>query len=400
MVPARTPPTPTLTEDERSTATSPDRVDGHGFPPAADTAWMLHAALTNSASARAWQDPRNRWVPEHEEFQEFVHIKPQPGVGPRGHVLGGVATVKLTHPSSLPHPIPAPAPASFSAAHSPPKTGPVWGNGWTESMQAYNVSPNGSPLREPRVGPTGHVLGSAPAPQPRPRGVGPNGHVLGGGKAEDNQPSSEVLYDTSRPMQRTHSLPAPPAQAPTLQVTASPAGCVRPPIVPQEGAGLGVPSQSEAMTRARPRALSRVSSMNLRNDLDTVVEVEEPMPSPRLPLLVQKPTRSFPICEEDDSEEDTHTDLSISFSEESGVVSPGLPTPKDDVLDGSNPFAPFVVSSTPSVSAEDVRYYDERHNIVSIANKDTEPVVNLPNNLPVPKSKPLSRKARRRAGKR
>jgi hypothetical protein len=137
--------------------------------------------------------------------------------------------------------------------------------------------------------------------------------------------------------------------------------------------------------------------MNLRNELDTVVEEEEPVPSPRVFTTPIKQANSFLFCEENDDGEDASTDAAVSevsVESASDVVQPS--TPQDSDHDG---FSPFVVLSSLTSGTEDIRYYDERETVVSADQKDDTPVVNIPRTLGVPNVKPLSRKAQRRAAR-
>jgi hypothetical protein len=388
-----TPPTPGLTESERSAATSPSGFDdhvlstpshlhasgharAHAYAPAdartSEAAWKLHETLTRAAYTQGWsQEMAGVHQYQHFEPEEAsVYVHPQqragPGVGPRGHALGG-----MQMQPKLPY---APAPAQLH----------VQGRGQVQAPgQEQRYSPTTSPSRSPsayvppggeyfdpnpnlipRLAPVeqpfnrydgpgpGYAYGAAgPAHQASPtRAVGPSGHVLGGARvtpspSDVSSEDVEVIYDTSH----TQSSPVSPSRHGVLGGS-PPRNVTRPKIVVQGPASSNLSDvASKTQIQTRPRALSRRLSMNLRLGLDTVMEVEEPVPSPRvanLPMtmtLAHKRTRSFPIREEEDVEayaeaeaEGEVVSISSSVSEVS-AESPVLRTPRDDEIDSRTP---------------------------------------------------------------
>jgi hypothetical protein len=337
---------------------------------------MVHAALTHSANTRAWQPPRFTLGYEYEETQEPVYLQSlEPGVGPGGHVLGGHNTRFRQQPPLL----------QFTPEHTP-----TW--------DSARVAPQYSADPQALVMPTGRSPpGGMWAPQAKGPKVGPSGHVLGGGTSrKDDASSPEVFYDTSRSdggHQNSTALSHDIASRPVaVSATRPRSSSLRAELTL---AGAPTPVQTQLPSRTRPRALSRISSMNLRNELDPVVEEEEPVPSPRLTSRELKLQSSFPVCEDDDVE-DPSADLAISerSSSSSSVSSEGAQplTPKDEFA----MVAPHIVMASLNPTAEDILYYDERQIVVSLVDK-SEPIVNLPKALP---AKPLSRKAQRRAARR
>jgi hypothetical protein len=128
--------------------------------------------------------------------------------------------------------------------------------------------------------------------------------------------------------------------------------------------------------------------MNLRLGLDTVMEVEEPVPSPRvanLPMtmsLAHKRTRSFPIREEEDVEANAEAEaegevVSISSSvSEVSAESPVLRTPRDDEINSRTPIGSAGDSDVDGHDGKekDSRSYHESVLVAALDNLHLAPV--------------------------